>query len=823
MYSPAIQEEELKLLVAKDHFSQLDCNARIGKIDFCVKRKPLGREYDNLYNSESENLLWAEAKTGNKDLSTSITQLILTIGNSDAIKLLPPPAFLGAFDSIKILFIPFNQIYQVFTINDFNWKTTPSNHASKEFKTILSLVENILKRNSLLFKFEEDKLDLHKFIRDNINNYAGALSPINIDKNNFVIVYNRWSQLVKPTINVNWTDLEKENIIDCDFYLADLLSHNNYSLKEGLYVSLQNAKYILDNAVEKSGLEASKSARFKDNQQAHTLFWNRYNRPPAQDFWDYIIERRDLLVPQDIRERRGSFFTPQQWVEESQRYLANSLGENWQDEYYVWDCAAGTGNLLTGLTNKYRVFASTIDIQDVDVMKERIKSKANLLENNVFKFDFLNDSFETIEIPKLKQILYNEEERKKLVIYINPPYAEHGNRATINNKGQHKDKVATTSKIYNKYSAEYESAMRELYIQFFVRIYNEIPGCIIASFSTIKFINSQNFNKFRSLFKANLLSGFICNANSFDNVRGSFPIGFMIWDTTNKKDIKNITVDILPPVNDENTGMTITKKTIYTPAEGIYIKDWLRKYYDKSNKPIGYLILPGVDVQQHSGLYFTSKPTKSDIDNSKYTNITILNLVACCVYLAVRRVIRPNWLNNKDQFLHPTENWIDDYEFQSDCIIYSIFTSQNKITTEHGENHWIPFTESEVNSKGSFNYHTISDFLRGKINKNLVASSLHMGFSNRDIINSLSLEASSVYNAGLEIWKAYHRNKEINFNASLYDIKMYYKGRNEETGKMNLKSNDALFNNLESNLSKCLMELENKIKPKIYLYAFIIH
>ena len=55
----------------------------------------------------------------------------------------------------------------------------------------------------------------------------------------------------------------------------------------------------------------------------------RYKRPPSETYWDYIIGRRDLLVPQDIRERKGSFFTPQVWVQKSQEYLAKSFGENW--------------------------------------------------------------------------------------------------------------------------------------------------------------------------------------------------------------------------------------------------------------------------------------------------------------------------------------------------------------------------------------------------------------------------------------------------------------------------------------------------------------
>ena len=60
-------------------------------------------------------------------------------------------------------------------------------------------------------------------------------------------------------------------------------------------------------------------------------------------------------VSQDIRERKGSFFTPQIWVELSQEYLAKTFGEDWQENYYIWDCAAGTGNLLAGLSEKYRI------------------------------------------------------------------------------------------------------------------------------------------------------------------------------------------------------------------------------------------------------------------------------------------------------------------------------------------------------------------------------------------------------------------------------------------------------------------------------------
>jgi hypothetical protein len=38
-----------------------------------------------------------------------------------------------------------------------------------------------------------------------------------------------------------------------------------------------------------------------------------------------------------LRERRGVFFTPKIWADKSKEYLADVFGENWQDEYYIWN------------------------------------------------------------------------------------------------------------------------------------------------------------------------------------------------------------------------------------------------------------------------------------------------------------------------------------------------------------------------------------------------------------------------------------------------------------------------------------------------------
>lgn len=482
-----IREEELKNRVAKDYFYLFDTSHIIGNIDFCVCQlsKP---------GKEPSCLLWAEAKKGKSDIYVSLVQLILTIGKARTFDTFLPPHFLGAFDFEKIAFIPYDEIYAVFYQNDFNWKVTPSNHKSKEFGMLLEKVTSIIQQKSLLYEFEKDDKELKYFIKHNFKVSSQGINQTPIDKNNFMVVYNKWLETVKPSISVNWDIAKKQGIIDGDFYLADLLSQENATLTEKLYVLLKLDHYEVDRSIDNIGMFTHKRTDFKDKQVAHKKFWSKYKRPPKEEYWCYIIERRDLLVPQDIRERKGSFFTPQIWVELSQKYLADVLGENWQDEYYIWDCAAGTGNLLNGLTNKYNIWASTLDKQDVEVMHERIHNGANLLDSHVFQFDFLNDDFSKLPT-ELQKIINDPEEQKKLVIYINPPYAEATTAKTVIGNGQNKSGVSTNYKVNEYFKSKIGNATNELFALFMAKIVEKVPSCFLAQFSTLKFINGSNFLK----------------------------------------------------------------------------------------------------------------------------------------------------------------------------------------------------------------------------------------------------------------------------------------------------------------------------------------
>ncbi|MBA4239809.1 MAG: hypothetical protein C0448_03730 [Sphingobacteriaceae bacterium] len=801
-----IREGELKNKVAHDYFWIYDCTKEIGNIDFCVCMYQSEKEL-----FEQESLLWAEAKKGSSDIYNSIVQLILTIGKARTFDKFLPPPMLGAFDGEKIAFIPYNEIHDIFYQNDFNWNVTPSDYETKEFKLVYEKVKTSIDQKALLFNFEKDDKELQKFIKKNFIIGKFGLTKTKIDKNNFMVIYNKWLEKVKPTIAVNWDLAKKSGIIDGDFYLADLLSQENNTLKEKLFVLLKHDHYELDRKINESGLFSFSSTSFTDKQVAHTQFWNRYDRPPKEEYWDYIVERRDLLVPQDVRERKGSFFTPQIWVELSQKYLTDVLGEDWQDEYYVWDCAAGTGNLLAGLTNKYNIWASTLDNQDVEVIHDRIKNGANLLDDHVFQFDFLNDDF--TKLPKsLQDIINDPEKRKKLVVYINPPYAEASDKKTLlqNKEGKKGVEQSNTNK---KYSSLLGQGNAEIFAQFFMRINKEISGCILAEFSTLKILQGQHFSNFRKNFRAKLEKIFIVPADTFDNVKGKFPIGFMIWNSSIDITFKEVTADVF-----EKDGVFLQKKNIIAYDEKHFINEWIKPYRANKNDSnlIGKFPFKGNDFQNQNMIAIVHQNMIYNKEAGQFL-INSNNLILASVYFAVRHCIAATWLNDRDQFLAPNDDWQGDSEFQNDCFTYTLFN--NIIQSKYGVNNWIPFTEQEVNSREKFKSNFMSKFISGKLKTD---SSIDLFGSQNQRTTPLvfSFEAIEVLDAGRELWKYYHGQPNCNVNASLYDIREYFQGRND-AGKMNNKSSDETYMKLISDLREKLRQLAHKIEPKVYEYGFL--
>ena len=827
MANNKIREEEVKNRIRQEFFQDYDATPILGDIDFAVTTKKLseGELFDQEY------FLWAEAKAGNtEDIYASFVQLIITIGKAHTHESYLPPRYLGAFDKEKIAFIEYHHIVSVFYQNDFNWNVTPSNHSTKEFRMLYDLLHEQLKKEISLFDLRKDEKELRKFIRSNFKLGKQRTNGINITKNNFIFVFQRWVEEVKPSIAVNWDDVPKTSIVD--FFYADLISRNDYTLREELAVVLRGDKYRILQNILKGATQLFSEATFNDGKTAYNQFWNKYVRPPRKEYLDLILKRRDLLIPQDLRRYQGAFFTPPQWVQKSQEYLAMELGEDWQKEYYVWDCCAGTGNLLFGLTEKYRVYASTLDNADVQVMHERIKEKSlDLLDSHVFQFDFLNDSFDRLP-QSLQEIINDPEKRRKLVVYINPPYAEAADKSTVVGRGKNKTNVAVTNKTYNKYINRIGIAGREVFAQFFMRIYDEISTSVLAQFSKLKIEQAPNFRDFRQAFRAKLGRNFIVPANSFDNVKGQFPIGFFIWHLDEEAIFTQTTTDVF-----DAKGKSLGNKTLIAYDSFHSINEWIISTRNRDGEQnIGFMSAKGNDFQNTNYIFIIND--KKQLPHPRGTWITTKNITEISIYFAVRHAVEATWINDRDQFLYPNDGWKSDIRFQNDSLIFTLFSNSNNIQSQHGTNHWIPFCEEEVGAQDNFESHFMHDFIMGKVKEEKPQQKETMQdlFAEQDSQTTddssftptepleFSQEAHAVLDAGRELWRYYHKQAGANPNASYYDIKMHFQGtKTTKSGKvqMNSTSKDATYNTLIANLRQAMKGLAAHIEPKIYEYGFL--
>ena len=245
---------------------------------------------------------------------------------------------------------------------------------------------------------------------------------------------------------------------------------------------------------------------------------------------------------------------------------------------------------------------------------------------------------------------------------------------------------------------------------------------------------------------------------------------------------------------------------------------------------------PKNDFQHQSQVFFINK--KEQLPTPRGWWITQNNLIPMCIFVSVRKVIEATWLNDRDQFLYPNDGWKNDREFQNNCLVFTLFSNSNNIQSQHGTNHWIPFSEEEVGAQDNFESHFMHDFIMGKAKtkkpqQDAAVQNLFAGQDDQTTDRScftpteplkFSQEAQTVLNAGRELWRYYHKQAGANPNASYYDIKMHFQGtKTTKSGKvqMNSTSEDATYNALLADLRQSMKLLAAHIEPKVYDYGFL--
>jgi hypothetical protein len=468
-------------------------------------------------------------------------------------------------------------------------------------------------------------------------------------------------------------------------------------------------------------------------------FWNIYHRPPEQKHRHYLLERRDSLLPMDEQKFKGAFYTPLHIVDKAYDQLAATLGADWQQKYIVWDMCAGVGNLEAKHSNLRNVFMSTLDQEDVTIMR----SNPAFAGAEIFQYDYLNDDvtdFGEIDynvsgkVPfALRQAIADAKEEKKgakpILVLINPPYAESGSGIA---KGD-ENKIGVEKTRINSWMREMNLgyASKELFVQFLIRIRKELPHSTLAMFSTLKYVNAPNFEAFRKIWQPKYLDGFVVHSRAFDSLEGNFPIGFLVWDHSSKAPVSEITVNAL-----DRHGAPISEKTYLVRPKSKLLNEWivappakgevtvpLSNALTPSRNPrvkrtssgaIGHLFASNNDMQNAGqGTLITSSIFTGRNGGGLF--LFPENIADAAVVFSARLLTRHTWQNHSDQFLQPSQPLSDI--FKSDCLIWMLFNGKNLSAGADGlrwndrdwslTNHFIPFTEREIGATARFE----SDFM----------------------------------------------------------------------------------------------------------------
>lgn len=300
-----------------------------------------------------------------------------------------------------------------------------------------------------------------------------------------------------------------------------------------------------------------------------------------------------------------------------------------------------------------------------------------------------------------------------------------------------------------------------------------------------------------------------------------------MWNLAQPQAIEKITLDIF-----NDNGASLGKKRFYTTLDGKEsINKWLKTFKPTADSTLGILMADAPDFQHNNHIAILNfMPTNNQMKNT----ITPNNLIPTNIYLSVRHCIKATWINDRDQFLAPNKKWEKDTEFQNDCLAFMLFHGQNRITCKEGTNHFIPFSEKDIDAQEAFESHFMQDFLQGKIkqdskstdSKSLFNDELESTFIPTKPLE-FSDEAKEVLQAAKELFKHYHEqtrdSKDYNPNAALYDIKAHFQGFNDK-GKMNppQKAKDEAYKERLSALNYALKNLAKKIEVKVYEYAFLL-
>lgn len=761
--------------------------------------------------------IWFEAKEAPTPPTVMFAQLLCYVRDARKKGEAIPP-FLAVIDREKAALMETAKALPILADKSIAWPKSGSKVKERDRvtqqKSFAAQVAPYVETHFVVYKVDSHEKEFIAAVKHAIT--AGKFVRTPITPDNLRQVFDRWVAMIGR---------ELEGVDESDYallFFADIMHDGSKAAMANLPARLlhEDGKpvFLLGGKTFELG-----------SDKGYRNFWAIYHRPPEEEHRAYLLERRDSLLPLDERSFKGAFYTPLHIVDKAYDLLTQTLGKGWQKNYIVWDMCCGVGNLEVKHSDHRNVFMSTLDQADIDVMR----ASRTCVAATKFQYDYLNDDVDafgnidyslTNKVPQaLRQAIADAKAKKKgakkILVLMNPPYGEAAN--SQGNAG----KTAIAKSAIGATMDDLGYAARELFVQFLTRIQRELPGAAVAMFSTLKYVNAPNFEQFRDKWKAKYLGGFVVHSKAFDGLKGDFPIGFLAWDTSVNEPLVSIETTAL-----DKDGNGVGDKSFYNLPNDGFLSNWMARLKKNdaeavplinaitattktehvrntkwSDGAIGHFFCNGNDLQ-NAGTMTAIFSSVHSIGHAGGYFITEENLWQAAIVFSVRRLIKPTWLNDRDQFLQPSKEL--SAEFQSDCLVWMLFNGSNLSAGADGlewngrqwslVNHFIPFTETEVGASDRF----ASDFMSQYL------TSL-----------KLSAEAKAVLDEGRSLWRRFHATrfeKKIRdeFKLNRPDAGWYQIRRALEANS----GNEAVdFDPFKAAYD----ELTRKLRPQVFEFGFL--
>jgi len=402
----------------------------------------------------------------------------------------------------------------------------------------------------------------------------------------------------------------------------------------------------------------------------------------------------------DANSGHSDYFTPPHYATLAHIYLQQCIAtddiglydRNW------WDAACGTGQLTepcpSGMRGK--LFTSTLHADDAAKVAHPSLTMS-------FTYDFQRQ----VDCDLPAELRHALEEQKHWAMIINPPF-----KATTSARLDSSPEIGATIVAKDMGKVGLRRTANVSSMQFLYRILelatNYNLDLMIGVFTQPTFLIADSYAGFLDLWldRFKFVNGFVVNGKEFGVKWSNWPLAYTVWKTAKSKSSEDRSFSLHVYVKGWRMGQKLFSPCAHTLSSWIdrpkatVVVAPLTSALKVRDKPkanlsklppqaIGFVVSSGNDVMHTRGSFLLS----SAYANGNGWGVTPDNIEDSLTALAARCLVRPNWLNDRDQFSVPDTSKLGYQTWSKDAIMWilaSVYNSSSSFLAHYqGEDYSI--------------------------------------------------------------------------------------------------------------------------------------